>query len=97
MEVNANKPWVSNYPALRDWLDKIGARCAEQVAVGGSRNPTAYLERWIAPTGRVFLVEVRAYQRGWNIFTDTASTTIAETLANAEARLGLTPAGGLAP
>jgi hypothetical protein len=29
----SDKPWVSNYPPLRDWLDKHDARCQWQQAL----------------------------------------------------------------
>lgn len=86
-----DKPWISNYPPLQEWLNKIEARCAEQIPVGGGRNPISYLEKWITPSGRVFLVEVRAYNRGWDIFTASDSNMINETLTDAESRLAIGP------
>lgn len=84
---NASKPWVSNYPPLKEWLDKIEARCVDQIPVNGPIEPTAYLEKWGTPNGRMFIIEVRANRMGWNIFTDCASNTIAETLADADRRI----------
>lgn len=90
MNNNASKPWVSNYPTLLNWLHKIEARCMEQIPVGSARNPTAYLEKWVTPNGRVFVVEVRANRAGWNIYTDANTSHIELTLADAEKRLGIT-------
>jgi hypothetical protein len=88
-EKNSRKPWVSNYPPLKAWLDKIDARCIDQIPVNGPIEPTAYLEKWGTPTGRMFIVEVRANRMGWNIFTATENGTIAATLEDAEQRLGM--------
>jgi hypothetical protein len=86
---NRNKPWVSNYPSLRNWLDRIGARCMEQNPVGNARTPSAYLERWMMPAGRSFIVEVRGNSMGWNIYTDADTPHIDLTIADAEKRLGI--------
>lgn len=88
-----NRPWVENYPVLKAWLTKIGARCLDQVPgpkMARSKDPTFYIEKWTAE-GRVFYVEVRANQLGWDIFTGQNSTTIVDTLRDAEQRLGITP------
>lgn len=46
------------------------------------------LETWIA-NGRVFLVEVRARQQGWNIYTGAETNDIIGTLKDASSRLGI--------
>jgi hypothetical protein len=86
---NKNKPWVSNYPVLKNWLEKIGARCMEQNPVGSTRAPTAYLERWMTPAGRSFIVGVRGNRMGWNVYTDADTPNTDLTLADAEQRFGL--------
>lgn len=88
-----NKPWVENYPALKEWLNKIGARCLEQVPgpkMAKSKDPTFYIEKWICGA-REFYVEVRANQLGWNVYTGCASGLITDTLRDAEQRIGFTP------
>lgn len=90
----SNKPWISNYPPLQDWLNKIDARCQDQIPVGGPVEPIAYLEKWGTPNGRVFIVEVRANKMGWNIYTSTDDGTIQGTLQDAESRLGLNHVAG---
>lgn len=88
---NANKPWISNYPPLKAWLDKIDARCQDQIPVGGPIEPTAYLEKWGTLDGRIFIVEVRANQMRWDIYTDANTPHIDLTLVDAEERLGWSP------
>lgn len=83
------KPWISNYPPLEAWLRKIDAHCQDQIPVGNARKPVAYLEKWITTTGRSFIVEVRANQMGWNIFTEGNYPDVASTLTDAGKRLGL--------
>lgn len=86
-----NKPWVENYPALKEWLNKIGARCLEQVPgpkMAKSKDPTFYIEKWICGA-REFYVEVRANRLGWNVYTGSASSMIADTLRDAEHRIGV--------
>lgn len=89
-ETNENKPWTSNYPPLNEWLHKIEARCMDQIPVGDPENPRAYLEKWIV-NGRVFALEVRADQHGWEIFTANYTNSVDETFADAEKRLGVPP------
>ena len=89
-EDNINKPWVSNYPPLKEWLDKNGAQCMDQMPYGNPDSPAAYFEKWMTPNGRIFLIEVRANQMGWDIFTPGPSSEIAATLNDANDRLGLT-------
>jgi hypothetical protein len=84
-----DKPWVDNYPPLRDWLRKHEARCNWQLPLGNKSFPNAYVESWIAPNGREFVVVVQANRLGWNIYTPEPSSEIVGTLADAERRLGL--------
>ena len=85
---NSNKPWVSNYPPLQEWLEKIGAHCVDQIAIGDADAPIAYLEKWLA-NGQMLLVEVRSNGNGWNLYTAPQTLRIDETLADAERRLGI--------
>ncbi len=89
-----DQPWVSNYPPLKSWLEKIEARCLQQTPVGVSSDddddasPMAYLETWLA-NGHVFLVEVRANRLGWNIYTCADTNATDATLFDASQRLGI--------
>jgi hypothetical protein len=87
-EDNSKKPWVSNYPPLREWLDKVNATCIEQHPIGPLSKPIAYLERWLV-RGRVIIVEVRSDLNGWNIYTAAETNKISDTLLDAEVRLGM--------
>ena len=86
-----NRAYVENYPPLHEWLRKHEARCNWQVPLGGEEpeNPTAFIESWQVGRGELIVV-VRANQFGWNIYTALPGNGIAESLADAEVRLGLT-------
>lgn len=88
-ETDKDKPYVENYPPLRDWLRQIGARCDWQVPLGNAKAPVAYVEQWQASGARSFIVVVCAKQHGWNIFTDCGDNSIGATLIDAAARIGL--------
>lgn len=81
------EPWVSNYPALKAWLDSIDARCDLQLPVGDPKEPRAYLERWLTRGGRAFIIEVRANKHGWELYTAPPTAAIDETLLDANRRL----------
>lgn len=87
---NADKPWIHNYPPLRDWLSKHEARCNWQLPLGNPDRPNAYVESWsfARGTGEI-LVVVHANQNGWNLYTPHNSLKIDETIADAERRIGL--------
>lgn len=88
-----NKPYVENYPPLWDWLKKHDARCNWQLPHGSPEAPRAFVECWAFQDheGRTqqAIVLVQANQLGWEIFTPNDSADIAETLGDAERRLGL--------
>jgi hypothetical protein len=86
-----DKPYISNYPPLYEWLQRIEARCMTQVRGGGTDDdPRSYIETYLTPNGRNFIVVVHADQHGWEVFTPCDSNKIEDTLADAELRLGLT-------
>ena len=91
---NSRKPWVSNYPPLKEWLDKHDATCMWQVPSNPDPGydidwaPVSYIECWLV-NGRPVIVVVRADKMGWDIFTDCNSARVDETLADAEKRVGL--------
>jgi len=92
---NSRKPWVSNYPPLREWLNKHDARCMWQVPSQERPNeadydwvPQAYIECWIVGR-RPCIIVVRGDKMGWEIYTDGDTHRIDETLLDAERRLGL--------
>lgn len=91
-----DKPYTSNYPPLASWLRDHEARCNWQLPLGGTpadedneAEPYAYVESWILPNGRECIVVVQAMGHGWNIYTPCASGKVADTLADADARLGI--------
>lgn len=87
------KPYLENYPPLRDWLRKHDARCNWQVALGnGPDGPRAYIESWQSRAWRGdVIVVVRADQLGWDIYTSCSSNDIDASLADALARVIVTP------
>jgi hypothetical protein len=92
MEKHKDKPWVSNYPPLRDFLAKHEARCNWQLRLGGTEDePGAYVECHVFPTGRVAIIVVHARRHGWEIYTSGPSNRIAESLEDAAARLEIPP------
>jgi hypothetical protein len=92
--IKANYPYVENYPPLHEFLQKHNAQCLRQIAVGDRSPdydyPRSFLETWQI-RGNVFIVEVRAEQCGWDIYTSGGFPGIAETLKDAEKRLGVAP------
>lgn len=97
---NKNKPWVSNYPPLHDFLREIDARCDWQIPYGPARAPTMYVEQWRAPGAAPFIIVVYADQHGWNIFTATLSEKIDATIEDVKRRIyypkPAAPSSGLA-
>lgn len=79
----ADRPYIENYPPLRDWLVRHQARCLSQDAVGED-----FWERWRIGV-RVVLVEVRAKKGGWDLWTACDSVKVEETFKDAERRLGI--------
>lgn len=85
-----DKPWVSNYPPLNDFLQDNQARCNWQIRMGGTEDePTGYVEHYLFPNGKVAIVVVHARQEGWDIYIPSDSLKVDETLAEATKRLGL--------
>ena len=66
-----DKPYVDNYPPLRDWLRNHEARCDWQVRIGGTeKDPTAFVESYSIPGAKCgVIVVVHAYGNGWNLYT----------------------------
>lgn len=97
-----NRPYVSNYPPLKEWLDKHEARCMWQIPMqcehsyrdDGRDYPTAYVECWVFPkTHKLAVITIHAERHGWEIYTPGDSPKVVETLADAEKRLGLVDGG----
>lgn len=81
------EPYVDNYPDLRDWLKKHGAKCWWQLEVSGGN---AFVEQWVVgPRSVALIVVVHAKGHGWEIFTACQSNKVSNTLNDAEERLGL--------
>lgn len=89
MVAMGDRPYVDNYPPLRDFLREIEARCDWQLPLGEADAPSAYVEQWRAPNGNTMIVTVHRNNWGWNIATPCLSLNIEETFADARARLGL--------
>jgi hypothetical protein len=90
MRKTKDKPYVDNYPPLRDWLRKHEMRCDWQIPLGDAEDPSVFVECYHAPrSAHPIIVCVNANGHGWNLYTPSASTKIDETLADAERRLGL--------
>lgn len=88
-----DRPYIDNYPPLKALLAELEARCHWQTrpdgyAVGDDDHEArTYVECWITPQGREFLVVVHGGGHGWNIYTPCASGKVDETVADAKARL----------
>lgn len=78
---HADKPYISNYPPLDEWLKRHEARCAWQ-----RYDARMNLEGWMIGT-RLCIVMVHANGGGWDIFTPSPSLIVTETLRDAEERL----------
>lgn len=87
---NADEPWISNYPPLREWLTEIGARCDFQIPNGKGKHRWM-VEQWRAPGSMPFIVVVMPHRMGWEIYTPFAGNAIDATLADAKARIFPTP------
>jgi hypothetical protein len=81
-----SKPYVDNYPVLRDWLRKNEAKCDWQLSLGSEEEPSAFVESY-SVRGRQFLIMVYSNHGGWDIYTSGASSRIDETLDDANKRL----------
>jgi hypothetical protein len=82
----SQKPYVENYPALHEWLQKLEARCDWQLPIGPAKEPHAYVEQWSSHSCRPFVVIIYANNNGWNVFTDCADGRVDATLRDAEVR-----------
>jgi hypothetical protein len=94
-EDNSNKPWVSNYPALKNWLDRLDAHCMWQIPMnerprgaGCDWAPTSYVECWMVGR-RPIVILVHSNKMGWDIYTNADTSRIDETLVDAERRVGV--------
>jgi|SRR3990172_2028729 len=84
---NSNKPWLDNYPVLKEWLHKWDARCFYQLPIGPSDEPNGYMEMWQFPNGLHCMIEILGNKNGWNIYTPCKSGKVDHTLSDAERRL----------
>lgn len=90
-----NKPWVSNYPPLNDWLHQHNARCMWQIPsepepkgeedYNPEWTPNSYIECWSVGKSTVILI-VRANQQGWDIYSALNSNSVKESLEDAAKR-----------
>lgn len=92
-----DRPFVQNYPELWKWLQETGARNVVELPVGDLHGPGAdgymfperSLQQFLFPGGGLCWIEVRAFGKGWEIYTATQSARVTATLVDAEKRLGL--------
>lgn len=89
-----DRPYVDNYPPLRDFLREIGARCNIQLPAGDPDDPTSYVEQWTAWSALkgksvTFQVVVHRDGMGWDIATFADTNEVDETLRVTRERLGL--------
>lgn len=82
-----NQPYISNYPPLADWLEKVNAICNWQLRRGVHPH-SMMIENWTV-NGRIVLIEVYSNGHGWNIYTPNETIDIVKTLADVEKRCGL--------
>jgi hypothetical protein len=90
-----DRPYVDNYPPLRDWLHERDGSCKWQLPVGDAKEPVAYVESWLltnprrgkGPDVAEVLVVVYANQGGWNLYTACRDGKIETTIKDAEERL----------
>jgi hypothetical protein len=90
----SNHPFVSNYPPLKEWLDKHEARCMWQIPSHPRDEgdldwyPQYYIEGWLVKK-RIVVLQIYSNKMGWNIFTDCGSNKVDDALADAEQRLNI--------
>lgn len=85
---DTDRAWVTNYPPLHAWIKRIKARCLAQVPRGDPLTG-GYLETYVLPNGKIFLLIVTPFQGGWEIYTPLAAGDDETRIHNAEVRLGL--------
>jgi len=78
-----NKPWISNYPPLAEWLAKHEARCMWQ-KIDRYMSIEAWLIRDV-----IIIVQVHANKSGWDIFTPNQDPGLEATFTDAEKRCGI--------
>ncbi len=78
---------VESYPQVWEWLCKHNGRCCYQLKYG-----TNNIEGWRVGNQVVVFI-LYPDGMGWDLATMLNSNDIAETLADAEARCGITAAG----
>lgn len=92
---STDRPFVSNYPELWKWLQESGARNVVELPLGdmhgesGNLFPDRTMQQFLFPGGGLCWIEVRAFGKGWDIYTATDVSLVTATLADAELRLGL--------
>lgn len=80
-----DKPYISHYKPLHDWIMKIEARCMIQ-----EMNEQRSIEMYMTPQGKLFIVVVHSNHNGWEIYTPPVdSNKVDDTLKAAEVALGI--------
>lgn len=79
-------PKLSDCLPLVEWLNKHNAKCLWQRLP--PTDGAATVEAWVV-NGHVVLIVIYADRAGWDLYTGMSTNDIAETLADAERRVGL--------
>src|SRR6185437_2567006 len=85
-----NEALVDNYPVLKAWLTKVGARYQWSSPCSDAAGPlAATIYHYTIKGAGPFIVLVHPDKHGWNVYTACSSNKVDETFADAEYRLGL--------
>jgi hypothetical protein len=85
-----DKPYMTNYPELYDWVNEHEGRCTWQLPLGNEDEPTAFVEHWRFPNGAAAIITVQANQNGWSIFPEIQTMQTKQCLDEAALCMGLT-------
>ena len=91
------KPWMSNYPPLKEWIDKYQEQGKAQVMwqlpypvkphdAEYDWTPNMYVEMWLI-NARPVLIIIHANGHGWEIYTSLDTVAIDATLLDVERRV----------
>ncbi len=90
-------PTIEDHPLLLEWLNANNAQCLWYVSdwETGRAKPLRHVEAWLV-NQRIVLIELRpdtssGMRGGWDMYTAPDTLSIAETLADANVRVGRAP------
>ena len=84
-----DEPYTSNYPPLQTWLEEHKAQCMWEHHLWNDGQPTTCVAMYLFQKGAMALIITHSDKRGWKLMTSCGSNKVADTLADAEARMGL--------